>query len=257
MEDVRELLRAAAEIIVDDDTLTITINGLEYNKSYNTYVVKMDIQNNSSKTIEYSLDWVNVNGYTLSALLFGDVYGGMSANADFGFPADEMNDAGIQNIQEISFELLCKDADTDTEIYKLSPTLKTSDFGETEQSFDFSGEEIYNDGNYRICIKPNSTPSINHPVVIYVENNTDTSMILMYDNVAINNQMILSLQSGPYVLPHSHRVETTTLNFLDKTPDVGDLVSFTSGFSIQPYYADGGFSTADLIEVPAATIPLL
>ena len=243
-------------VIFENDFVAIRVNGLEYNDWYDTYVVKMDIENKGEKTITYYLNRVDVNGYTISALLLGDIYGGMSANADFGFPVDELLLAGIKKIQEISFTVECSYDETNETVCDASTTLKTSDYGTYEETYEFEGEEVYKSEKYRITIKPNKQPSITHPIIIYVENNTDTPMIMSYDNIAINKQMLVSFQSGPYVLPHSHRIEEVYVMLFDETPDLGVLSSFTSAFWIQPYQADGGFTTADIIEIPPATITL-
>ena len=243
-------------VLYEDDALTVIINGLEYNRAFKTYVVKASIENHSDYTISYSTNWIDVNGYTISTLVYGDVYSGKTADADFGFPVDELLLAGINSIQEISFELDCYYDDTNEVICKLTPTLQTSDYGSYTETYDFEGVEVYNTEKYKIRIKPNNTPTLNHPIIIYVENNTDTPMIVNYDNIAINEQMVMTFLSGPYVLPHSHRIEIINMVYFDHTPDISNLFSFASAFSILPYRADGSFSTADEIEVPAISIAL-
>lgn len=241
-------------VLYDDETVTVTVNGMEYNKSYKTYVVKMDIQNHSDQTISYYLSRVDVNGYTISALLLGDIYGGMSADADFGFPVDELKLAGIKNIQQITFTLTCRYDETDEIICEITPTLSTSDDGAYTESYEFSGDEVYRTDAYTIRIMPNRTPSITHPIVIYVENNTDAPMMVSYDNIALNDKMVLTSLTGPYVLPHSHRVEEITLVFIGEKPEIDKLTSFSSSFSILPYRIDGSFSTGDVIEVSPVTV---
>lgn len=241
-------------VLYDDETVTITVSGMEYNKSFMTYVVKMDIQNHSDQTISYYLNRVDVNGYTISALLAADIYGGMSADADFGFPINELKFAGIKNIQQITFTLTCLYDETDEIICEITPTLKTSDDGTYAETYEFLGDEVYSTEEYTVLVKPNSAPSIKHPIIIYVENNTDVPLIIMYDDIALNNKMVFTTMSGPYVLPHSHRVEEIMLTFFGEEPDIDKITSFTSGLSICPYRIDGSFSTGDTIEVPPFTV---
>ena len=243
-------------VLYEDDVLTVTIDGLEYNKSFKTYIVKAKIENHSDYTISYSANWIDINGYTISALVFGDVYGGKFAEADIGFHIDELLVAGINNIQEISFELNFYYKDTNETICKLSPTLQTSDYGLYTETYDFDGEEVYNTENCKIKIKPNDNPTVINPIIIYVENKTDNPIIINYDNIALKDQMVMTFMSGPYVLPHSHRIEVINIVYFDSTPDISNLSSFTSEFSIMPYRADGSFSTADIIKVPAISIAL-
>ena len=68
------------------------------------------------------------------------------------------------------------------------------------------------------------------------------------------NKMVFTTMSGPYVLPHSHRVEEIMLTFFGEEPDSDKITSFTSGLSICPYRIDGSFSTGDTIEVPPFTV---
>lgn len=241
-------------VIYDSEIITITVIGMEFNSTYKTYVVKTIIQNHSDRTISYSLDWVNVNGYTIGALVFGDVYGGMEATADFGFARDELQLAHIQAIQEVSFTFDCKYDDSGETICSASTTLLTSDYGTQTEEYSVSGTEVYSSDDYTIVIAPTNNPSVRHPFEILVENHTDCPVAIMYDDIAINTQMVADYMSGPYALPNSRRIEIVNIVYFGDEPEIESIEFVSLRLNILPYRSDGSFSTADVIEVPETTI---
>lgn len=243
-------------VIYDREELTIKVTGMEYNSAFKTYVVKTSIQNHSDETISYSLNWANVNGYTISALVFGDIYGGKAAFADFGLPQDELQLAGIKSIQEISFTFKCKYGDRDELICEVPATLRTSAYGETVTEYSFDGTEAYLSDEYRILIAPYSNPTVDHPLVICVENRADHPVLLSYEGVALNEQMVTQLMSGPYVLPNSRRIEVMTIAYFGNEPKIDTIESATLSFQLTPYHSDGSFSTADTIMIPVISVPI-
>lgn len=241
-------------IIYDDEVLTISVTGMEYNSAFKTYVVKTSIQNHSDETVSYSLNWANVNGCTISALVFGDIYAEKVASADFGLPQDELQLAGIESIQEISFTFVCRYDDSNEMICEASAALQTSAYGEADAEYSFEGVEAYASADYRILLAPYSKPSVKHPIVICVENRTDRPLALLYDGVALNDQMVTQLMSGPYVLPNTRRIEVMTITYFENEPEIDTIESATLSFRLIPYRSDGSFSTADTINIPTVSI---
>ncbi len=94
--------------------------------------------------------------------------------------------------------------------------------------------------------------------MIYFENNTDYPASFTYDNIAINNKMVMSSMTGSYALPHSCRVERMELYYYDyfgNEQDLDAIDSVTLGFEIIPSRPDGRISSADFIEVQPVTVP--
>lgn len=240
-----------------DDIVTITANSFEYISSNNMYVVNIEINNNSDQTISYSLNGVNVNGFTLPSLTFGDIYAGMNTGVDVCFARSEVLLAEIESIQEIAFVLECKYSETDEHICSELATLKTSSYCEHTEEKNFAGVEAYNNEEYKIVIVPCNQPSVKHPANIYIENHTDQPLAVCYDNVALNNQMVITYMSGPHVLPNSRCIAKINIVYFNGEPDIDNITDMTLGFHILPYQSNGSFSTGDTIEVPAVTVDLV
>ena len=243
-------------VIYDSEVLSITVTGMEYDSTFKTYVIKTNIQNHSQESISYSLNWANVNGYTISSLALGTVFGEKTASADFGLPNDELQLAGITSIQEISFSFEFRNADSDELICVAPANLHTSCYGEPFDEYSFDGTEAYVSDSYKILLAPYSEPSVTHPLTIYVENQSDHPLGLMYDGIALNDQMVANYMSGPYVLPHSRRIEVVTIPYFGNEPEIGAIESVSLSFELAPYRTDGSFSTGDMEKVPAVSIAM-
>ena len=244
-------------VIYESDIVTITVTGLEYSSIYKAYAVKVIIQNHSQTEISYSLNWANVNGYTIKTFTFGDVFGGMESDADFWLSCDEMSLAEIEYIQEIGFTFDISYSDSYEQICSASATIRTTDYGKSIETHAFDGTEIYSSEYYKIMAAPSSNPTIGHPVIIYIENNTEQTIMLMYDSVAINNKMVSDYMTGPFVLPNTKRIEPLELYYFGNEPDIDNINTVTVGFDIVPQHQEDYYSFYDnTITVPPVTIPI-
>lgn len=249
-----DLPTISASTIYSDKAVVIKATGMQYNSTWDTYVVKVDIKNNSAKTISFSVSNAVVNGYTILTSCYGEIYSGMNRVAEVGLSSDEISLAGISKICEIKFTIECSYDDTDAEICKAEADLKTSNYGSYTQSYDFNGTEIYNSNGLRILARTNGSTNIKNPLILYIENNTNKKILFSYKGVAYNNTMVSDMQSGTLVQPNSHRVAEMKMIFLDKEPDISSINTISFILGILPYRSDGGFSTADMIESDVITI---
>jgi len=240
-------------IIHDDEILTITVTGMEYDPLYNTYNINTVIQNHSHDTISYFLNGARVNGYTISTFARGDIFGETESKTAVCLSRDALQLAGIKSIQEIRFSFECSYEEQDEPYCTVSATLPTSLYSDEMDIPVFEGIEAYASDDYRILVAPYAAPSVEQPLIVYIENRTDTPLLLSYDGVAINKQMVETFSSGPYVLANSRYVEVRTIAYFGDEPDIDVIDSVTIAFQICPYQKDGSFSTADVIEVPPVT----
>ena len=241
-------------VIYDSEELTITAKSLEYDSHYDSYLLLTNIQNHSPRTISYELDHAIVNGYTISTWAFGDIYNYTEANVEIWFPHDEIQIAGIKAIQEIKFVLKCSHKDDNTIICRASADLKTSDYGVITEEYNFDGVEVFATDDYRIMLAPNDNPTTSHPLIVYVENNTDNIVMLSYDSIAMNNLMVMEWITGAYVLPMSRRIEEMNLFYFGNEPEIDVIDSVTLQIVLTPSKIDGSFSSANTIEIPPVTI---
>lgn len=240
--------------LIDNEDVTITIDKLEYSAIYDMYAMETHIQNHSTRTLNYSSKCANVNGYTISALALGDVYGGMEADVQIGLPRQELQLADIKAIQEIGVEIECVYDDNGDSAGYAAGTILTSAYGTYTQEHSFTGTEAYNTADYRIVVAPSENPTVESPVIVFIENHTDFPIMLFYDSIAINQKMAVSYMSGPYVMPHSCRLEQLDTSLFGNNLEEEAVETTTLSFVILPYRPDGNFSTADTIETPTVTV---
>lgn len=241
-------------VIYSDDSVAVKANRLEYNASWDTYVVNLSIHNSSPSEIGYSINYVDVNGYTIDALAYGDIYSGMDSDVELGFSHKDVKTAGIEKIMDIKFNIEFTDNSTKNTICNVAVDLKTSENGSYLENYDFIGQEVFNNGSIRILAAPNKNATAKAPLLLYIENNNDTPAQVSYHDMAYNSTMVTEMQSGPYILPHSHRIEEMKIFFFGEEPKIESLDSVTLKISVLPYRSSGGFSTGDIIYSEQFTI---
>ena len=244
-------------VIYDDDVLTITVKGMKKDRLFDAYDVQLLITNHSDRTISYWSQYAEVNGYTIGiTTMFQDIFAGKSANVNVGLDKDSLKMAGIKRIQDIVLNLRCHYEDEDDSICDLVYPLTTSDAGAYEESYEFAGVEIYNTDDYRIVMCANDRVTESEPAIIYIENRTDRELGITFDNIALNDVMVSSTTYGPHVLPHSHAVSVVHILYFGEKPEIDNIDSVTTALTLIPYREDGGFSSAEWIDVPPVTVPL-
>ena len=121
-------------------------------------------------------------------------------------------------------------------------------------AYNFDGEEVYNENGIRILAAPNPNFSASSPLILFIENSSDCTVMIDYEDLAYNNTMISELQTGPFVLPHSYRLEKMNIFFFSDEPQIDTVEKVTLKFSILPIRSDGSFSTGDIIDTAPITI---
>ncbi len=242
-------------VIYDSDKVTVTVTGLEYSTSDKAYLVKVIIQNHSQNDISYSINWANVNGYTIKALSIGHIFGGMESDADFWLSNDELELAEIEYIQEIGFTVDFSYSDSNEQVCTASANLPTSDHGESAETHELKGTEVYSSDDYKIIAAPYSKPTIGSPLVLYIENNTEYTIMVAYDGVAINGVTVASYMTGPFVLPNTRRVELMEIYYFGDEPDIDAIDSVTLGLDLIPQRPVDYYSFYDdRVEVSPVTV---
>lgn len=253
-EDV--LPTISKQVIYEDDTVIVRINGLEYQKYYGDYyyIVRATLKNKSEETIHYSSEVADVNGYSIDAFAYGDIYAGMTTDADLYLSKDLIELAGIKKIQTVKGEFVISEPEDYEEICVVPIDLKTSANGEYQETYGYEGGTTsVNNNDYNIVLLPLNKPTINKPLGVYIENKTDYTITVSYQNIALNNQMVAQLMSGFRVLPHSHAVRIMEVLYYGDEPNIKTVEDATVGFYIIPIIG-GHINTGNAIEIPGATV---
>lgn len=200
----------AETVLFDQDGIRITATGLSTDSLFGPEL-NLLVENDSAQNIVVQPNYCMVNGYMMDGLLSADVAAGKKANDTLDFLSNALARCGIETITDIELDLVVSDGDSWQTLYEIGPViLQTSAAGQYTQTYDDSGEEIYNQNGIRVVAKSVNDDLFGMGIKFYLENNTDKAVIVNADNVSVNGYMMTDLFYSD-LAPRSHAVDTLTL----------------------------------------------
>lgn len=200
----------AETVLFDQDGIRITATGLSTDSLFGPEL-NLLVENDSAQNIVVQPNYCMVNGYMMDGLLSADVAAGKKANDTLDFLSNALARCGIETITDIELDLVVSDGDSWQTLYETGPViLQTSAAGQYTQTYDDSGEEIYNQNGIRVVVKSVNDDLFGMGIKFYLENNTDKAVIVNADNVSVNGYMMTDLFYSD-LAPRSHAVDTLTL----------------------------------------------
>ena len=200
----------AETVLFDQDGIRITATGLSTDSLFGPEL-NLLVENDSAQNIVVQPNYCMVNGYMMDGLLSADVAAGKKANDTLDFLSNVLARCGIETITDIELDLVVSDGDSWQTLYETGPViLQTSAAGQYTQTYDDSGEEIYNQNGIRVVAKSVNDDLFGMGIKFYLENNTDKTVIVNADNVSVNGYMMTDLFYSD-LAPRSHAVDTLTL----------------------------------------------
>ena len=197
-------------VLFDQDGIRITATGLSTDSLFGPEL-NLLVENDSAQNIVVQPNYCMVNGYMMDGLLSADVAAGKKANDTLDFLSNALARCGIETITDIELDLVVSDGDSWQTLYETGPViLQTSAAGQYTQTYDDSGEEIYNQNGIRVVAKSVNDDLFGMGIKFYLENNTDKAVIVNADNVSVNGYMMTDLFYSD-LAPRSHAVDTLTL----------------------------------------------
>lgn len=200
----------AETVLFDQNGIRITATGLSTDSLFGPEL-NLLVENDSAQNIVVQPNYCMVNGYMMDGLLSADVAAGKKANDTLDFLSNALARCGIETITDIELDLVVSDGDSWQTLYETGPViLQTSAAGQYTQTYDDSGEEIYNQKGIRVVAKSVNDDLFGMGIKFYLENNTDKTVIVNADNVSVNGYMMTDLFYSD-LAPRSHAVDTLTL----------------------------------------------
>lgn len=200
----------AETVLFDQDGIRITATGLSTDSLFGPEL-NLLVENDSAQNIVVQPNYCMVNGYMMDGLLSADVAAGKKANDTLDFLSNALARCGIETITDIELDLVVSDGDSWQTLYETGPViLQTFAAGQYTQTYDDSGEEIYNQNGIRVVAKSVNDDLFGMGIKFYLENNTDKAVIVNADNVSVNGYMMTDLFYSD-LAPRSHAVDTLTL----------------------------------------------
>ena len=163
----------AETVLFDQDGIRITATGLSTDSLFGPEL-NLLVENDSAQNIVVQPNYCMVNGYMMDGLLSADVAAGKKANDTLEFLSNVLARCGIETITDIELDLVVSDGDSWQTLYETGPIiLQTSAAGQYTQTYDDSGEEIYNQNGIRVVAKSVNDDLFGMGIKFYLENNTD------------------------------------------------------------------------------------
>lgn len=229
-------------VIYDADGVRITATGLDTDGLMGPELT-LRIENGTAQNLVVQPAWCTVNGYMMSDLFSADVAAGKTANESFYFPSTALARCGVDTVAEIGLQLKIIDGGT----YQIlttteGVTLQTSAAGSYTQTYDDSGEEIYNANGVRVVAQQMTEDLFGQNLCFYVENTSDRAVVVESEDVSVNGYMVSNFFYAD-VVPGARAVEPLTL-LNSELEDNGIETVDTVEFSLKLVDPDS-FSTID------------
>lgn len=259
------------EEIYNDNGIQINTTNIGYNKNNRQVCISYDLTNNSSKDIRLSIDYIDVNGYTVPAYKgknkFGSVsldnpldeviYDGSTLSSTICFNIDDLKYSKMKTYQYFKFYIDLYDLDYNT-IDRKYIEIYTNKNGSYEEDYSFDGQTVYESSKYKCYIKPYDKYNIEHPLLIYVENNSTNTLSLSYDGIKVNGVSYMDmLSSGINVLPNSHYIGLVNFEYLYMLSDSGkpsSIDNISMYISFIPTRSNGHMISTDFFNSKGFTI---
>lgn len=203
-------------VLVDEAGVKITANSLDTKGSFGPEL-KLLIENNSGKDLVFQCRNASVNGYMIETIMSVDVANGKKANDELTFMSSDLELCGIETIAnlEVSFHIY-DTGDWKTYLDTSMIQLSTSAADTYVQTYDDSGDEVYNANGIRIVVKGLSENSsvFGPSLIVYMENNRDDGIAVQTRDESINGFMVDGILSSD-VAAGKRAMETITFSSTD------------------------------------------
>ena len=210
-------------VIYDGNDIKITATGIKEDSFFGPEL-NLLIENNGTQNIVVQPDYCLVNGYMMYGLMSSDVAAGKKNNDTMVFSGSTLKACGIDQIADIRLRLTVIDGDSWMPLFKTDEiSLQTSAAGTYTQTYDDSGEVIYDTNGIKVVAKSADDEFLGKGVVFYLENNTDRHVVVNGENISVNGYMMTDLFYAD-LAPQSHAVDILTLLSSDLQNNVIDTI---------------------------------
>ena len=216
------------QVLFDEMGIKIILNQLIYNEDYGKGMV-LSFENNTEKDLRFDCKAMIINGFLMIEDTFIEgLSAGETTDSTIYFDSAELQEYGIDKIGQVDLQFDFYTPETYDNY--LTPDLisfKTSEYNDMA-ALDFDSEVLYDDNDIIIKAKYVTESDIYQNVlVVYIENNTDTELMMVCRNVRINETdtgkyVLANVLSKKAILTHLILTEDDLKAFaIDKVEDIG------------------------------------
>lgn len=238
--------------VYNKDGLSITVTGIDY-AAVSGPGLQLSIENRLNKNIIVQAPYAVVNGCMISPEMSAEVPGGKSAVGTLTLPYFNLAISDIKTLKKIEFALRIVEADSYNPLMKtdlISVSTSADDGKETVCSE--SGQIAYDKDDIRIVLQGVNTDraySDGAELMVYMCNNTDSSIAIQTDDVIVNGYDMTSAMNLT-ILPGKRAVDVVTFYKLDMEEyDIDVIDSVNVSFTIKNAENWETIDSTDLINV--------
>lgn len=225
-EDVKEdvEINVQEKVLLDQNDIVITLKSLQQDGMFGP-ALKVLIENNTEKSITVQVRDSSINGVMADAMFSCEVAANKKANDEITFMWSDVEQAGIEVIQniELKFHIFASDS-WDGILDSDAIVIETTADPAYVQAYDDSGVIVLDEKGFKIVMKKvNSEDSFwGADVHIYIENNTDIDATIQARDVSINGFMISPVFSSDLI---AGKKSYDTITFLESDLVDNDIKS--------------------------------
>lgn len=219
--------------LYNQDGIVITATELDMDGSWGPSV-KVLIENNSDKDVTIQTRNSSVNGFMEDISMSCDVVAGKKANDELLFTKSDFEKCGIETITDIELSFVILDGATFETIAESDMiAISTSATGNYEQSYDNSGDVLFENNGVKIVSKGYSDDSVFGPELsLYIENNSGKAIVIQPRDTSVNGFMIDGMMSADILNGKVTLDEVSFLNTDFESNGITDVETIEISFVI-------------------------
>ncbi len=189
------------QIVYDEDNVKITVTGLSNDNIFGAKI-NVTVENKGEKDILVQADAMAINNIMVTPVFSCEVAAGKKANDSIEVMGSELKKTGIELFKEIDVIFNIIDPDSYERIGGSGLVKLTTDLDKSyNQKINTEGVTAYDGDGVKIVIQKLSDDEVLGAtnVDVYIENNSDKTLVITADNVSVNGLMINPLFSSEII----------------------------------------------------------
>lgn len=183
-------------VLIDNEQVTFAVTKVE-NNSHMGMQLQVQCVNKTDRALLFSWDMVSVCGFMYDPLWAEEVAANKTANSTVYLDTYELEQMGVETVDEISFTLRISDSENwmeaplVEEALTVYPTGLSADTVQLPERAPTDGQVVISDNEaLRFVIEWAEADASAYTLQVYMENKTDSNLMFAWDLVSVNGFMI-------------------------------------------------------------------
>lgn len=183
-----------SQVVVDQNDVKFEIKGIDEDGFWG-YTWNVYLENNTDKTLMFSVDEVSVNGVMVDPFWANEVEAGKKSNSEISWASTALEEVGVDKVTAVEFVLKISDSEDIFADPIVKETFTVYPYGEAEATTmerEQSDDDLVlfdNDECTMIITGSNPDGMFGFEVNAYIENKTDKTLMFSIENASVNGFM--------------------------------------------------------------------